>query len=60
MCFFLYDLEELCNRSRDGGNGSIVAAFPDTKTLFVDFIYRYRSGASSFERTILKGPPGSN
>ena len=60
MCFFLYNLEELYNRSRDGGNGSIVAAFPDTKTLFVDFIYRYRSGASTFERTILKGPSESN
>ena len=60
MCFFLYNLEELYNRSRDGGNGGIVAAFPDSKTLLVDFIYRYRSGAATFERTIFKGPPGSN
>ena len=60
MCFFLYNLEELYDRSCDGGNRSIVATFPDTKTLFVDFIYRCRSGASTFERTIPKGLPESN
>ncbi len=56
----MINLEELYDRSRDGGNRSIVATFPDTKTLFVDFICRYRSGASTFERTISKSPAESN
>jgi len=59
MCFFLYYLEELYNRRRDGGDGSIVAALLDTKIIFVYHIHRYRSGASTFEHTILKGPPES-
>ena len=59
MRFFLYDLEELHNRIHNGGNGSIVAAIPDSKTLFIDYLYWYRSGASAFERPILKGSPKS-
>ncbi len=60
MYFFLYNLEKLYNRSSDGCNGSIAAAFPDTKTIFVDVIHRNRPGAYTFERAILKSPPESN
>ncbi len=60
MCFFLYKLEKLYHHNRDGGNGNLVAAFLDTKALFVNFIYRYRFGAFTFEHPILKGPAESN
>ena len=60
MRFFLYNLEELYPRGRNGDIGRIVAAFTDTKALSIDSLYRNRSGASAFECEILKDPPGSN
>ncbi len=60
MRFFLYYLEELYYHSRDGRNGRNIATFPDTKTVFVDSIYRCRSGAATFEYSIFKGPAQRN
>ncbi len=49
MCFFLYYLEELCNRSSDDNDGATVAAFLNTKAIFIDTIYWNRAGAYSVE-----------
>lgn len=60
MCFCLHDLEELYHRSHNGGNGHIVAAIPDSKTLSINYIHRYRFGAFTFEHPVLKGSAKSN
>ena len=60
MCVCLHDLEELYHRRHYGGNGHIIAALPDSKTLSIDHIHRYRFGASAFEHPVLKGFAKSN
>ena len=57
--FFFLNMEKLYHLDSDGCTRHIAAPFPDTKTLFVDIIYRYRSGADTFERAILKSPTES-
>ncbi len=56
MCFFLHDMEELFNRGGDGNNGNSVKAIPDTKTIFVNFVYWDRTITHTLKCSLLKGP----
>ena len=60
VCFFFYNVEELYHRGRNGGIGSIVAAFPDTKIVFIDFIHWNWSGTFVVECPLPAGPSQSN
>ena len=59
--FFLYNVEKLYHRGRNGGIGSLIReAFPDTKIVFIDFIHWNWSGTFVVECPLPAGPSQSN
>ncbi len=54
MCFFIHDIEELFNRGSDGNYGDIVTRIPNTKNIFVNFIYWNRAITYTLKCAIFK------
>ncbi len=55
MCFFIHDLEELFNCDSNGNDGNTVTRIPNTKNIFVNFIYWDRAITHTLKCAILKG-----